>query len=124
MNPPKTKGIVTFYSQDNSRLMSEYMGVIFMEEKISSGRLHRLVLSDRHTGSVTGVNDVVSFDENEIVLDTDMGLLTVRGKELHVKRLTLEKGELDLEGQVDSLNYSSNAALKRSGDSFLNRLFK
>ena len=70
--------------------MSEYMGVIFMEEKISSGRLHRLVLSDRHTGSVTGVNDVVSFDENEIVLDTDMGLLTVRGKELHVKRLTLE----------------------------------
>ena len=47
--------------------MSEYMGVIFMEEKISSGRLHRLVLSDRHTGSVTGVNDVVSFDENEIV---------------------------------------------------------
>ena len=97
------------------------MGVIFMEEKISSGRLHRLVLSDRHTGSVTGV---VSFDENEIVLDTDMGLLTVRGKELHVKRLTLEKGELDLEGQVDSLNYSSNAALKRSGDSFLNRLFK
>ena len=102
----------------------KYYGGDLMEEKISSGRLRRLVLSDRHSGSVTGVNDVVSFDENEIVLDTDMGLLTVRGKELHVKRLTLEKGELDLEGQVDSLNYSSNAALKRSGDSFLNRLFK
>ena len=102
--------------------MSEYMGVIFMEEKISSGRLHRLVLSDRHTGSVTGVNDVVSFDENEIVLDTEMGLLTIRGKELHVKRLTLEKG--DLEGQIDSLNYSSNAALKHSGESFLSRLLK
>lgn len=104
--------------------MSEYMGVIFMEEKYHPAGFTLLVLSDRHTGSVTGVNDVVSFDENEIVLDTDMGLLTVRGKELHVKRLTLEKGELDLEGQVDSLNYSSNAALKRSGDSFLNRLFK
>ena len=83
-----------------------------MEEKISSGRLHRLVLSDRHSGSVTGVNDVVSFDENEIVLDTEMGLLTIRGK------------ELDLEGQIDSLNYSSNAALKRSGESFLSRLLK
>ena len=90
-----------------------------MEEKISSGRLHRLVLSDRHSGSVTGVNDVVSFDENEIVLDTEMGLLTIRGK-----GLTLEKGELDLEGQIDSLNYSSNAALKRSGESFLSRLLK
>lgn len=53
-----------------------------------------------------------------------MGLLTIRGKELHVKRLTLEKGELDLEGQIDSLNYSSNAALKHSGESFLSRLLK
>ena len=98
----------------------KYYGGDLMEEKISSGRLHRLVLSDRHSGSVTGVNDVVSFDENEIVLDTEMGLLTIRGKELHVKRLTLEKGELDL----DSLNYSSNAALKHSGESFLSRLLK
>ena len=71
-----------------------------MEEKISSGRLHRLVLSDRHSGSVTGVNDVVSFDENEIVLDTEVGLLTVRGKELHVKAAYAGKREeLDLEGQ-------------------------
>ena len=98
------------------------MGVIFMEEKISSGRLHRLVLSDRHTGSVTGVNDVVSFDENEIVLDTDMGLFDCQGKGTSCKAAYIGKGELDLEGQVDSLNYSSNAALKRSGDSFLNRL--
>jgi sporulation protein YabP len=95
-----------------------------MEEKIGSNRQHKLILQNRGKGNITGICDVVSFDENEIVLDTDMGLLTVRGKELHVKRLTLEKGELDLEGQVDSLNYSSNAALKRSGDSFLNRLFK
>ena len=41
----------------------------------------------------------MSFDENEIVLDTEMGLLTIRGKELHVKRLTLEKGELDLKAR-------------------------
>ena len=104
--------------------MSEYMGVIFMEEKISSGRLHRLVLSDRHTGSVTGVNDVVSFDENAVVLDTDMGLLTIKGKELHVSRLTLEKGEVDIEGTIDSMVYSSNEALRKSGESLFTRLFK
>ena len=103
--------------------MSEYMGVIFMEEKISSGRLHRLVLSDRHTGSVTGVNDVVSFDENEIVMDTDMGLLTIKGKDLHVSRLTVEKGEMEVEGQIDSLTYSSNEAYRKAGQSILARLF-
>ena len=93
-----------------------------MEERF--GGLHQIKLTNRKNGSKSGVVDVLSFDENEIVLDTDMGLLTVRGKELHVKRLTLEKGELDLEGQIDSLNYSSNAALKRSGESFLSRLLK
>ena len=70
----------------------KYYGGDLMEEKISSGRLHRLVLSDRHSGSVTGVNDVVSFDENEIVLDTEMGLLTIRGKELHVSGLRWKRG--------------------------------
>ena len=95
-----------------------------MEEKIGSNRQHKLILQNRGKGNITGICDVVSFDENEIVLDTEMGLLTIRGKELHVKRLTLEKGELDLEGQIDSLNYSSNAALKHSGESFLSRLLK
>lgn len=63
-----------------------------MEEKISR-RPHHLDLMNRGTGSVTGIQDVVAFDENQIVLDTDMGLLTVKGKGLHVSRLTLEKGE-------------------------------
>ena len=68
--------------------MSEYMGVIFMEEKISSGRLHRLVLSDRHTGSVTGVNDVVSFDENEI----GYGPFDCQGKGTSCKAAYIGKG--------------------------------
>lgn len=62
-----------------------------MEEKLN-GRLHKLVFQNRSAGSITGIADVVSFDENTIVLDTDMGLLTIKGKELHVSRLTLEKG--------------------------------
>ena len=61
-----------------------------MEEKISSGRLHRLVLSDRHTGSVTGVNDVVSFDENEIVLDAT-GRKNGRGAYVCLSQECLEK---------------------------------
>lgn len=94
-----------------------------MEERMSI-RSHRLSIENRNSGVLTGIRDVVSFDENQIVLDTDMGLLTLKGKDLHISRLTLEKGEVDLNGTVDSLVYSSNEALRRSGESLFTRLFK
>ena len=94
-----------------------------MEEKMNI-RPHKLTLENRGSGTVTGIREVVSFDENQVVLDTDLGLLTVKGKDLHVSRLTLEKGEVDLDGTIDSLNYSSNEALRKSGESLFTRLFK
>ncbi|WP_124065800.1 sporulation protein YabP [Clostridium sp. E02] len=94
-----------------------------MEEKVNI-RPHRLTIENRASGTMTGIREVVSFDESQIVLDTDMGLLTLKGKELHVSRLTLDKGEVDINGTVESLNYSSNEALRRSGESLLSRLFK
>ena len=93
-----------------------------MEEKL--GLSHKLELYNREKGTVTGVLDVISFDENTIVLETDMGLLTIKGKDLHVSRLSLEKGELDLEGHADSLVYSSNEGYRKSNQSLLSRLFK
>ena len=53
-----------------------------MDEKLNR-RPHRLEILNRGTGGVTGIQDVVSFDENQIILDTDMGLLTIKGKSLH-----------------------------------------
>ena len=76
-----------------------------MEE--NPGMAHKIVLNNRNQGNLTGILDVISFDENSIVLDTDMGLLTIKGKDLHVNRLSLEKGELDIEGRTDSLVYSA-----------------
>lgn len=94
-----------------------------MEEKLNR-RPHKLEISNRGMGSITGIQDVVSFDENQIILDTDMGLLTIKGKGLHVSRLTLEKGEVDIEGTFDSLLYSSNESYRKSGESLFSRLFK
>ena len=94
-----------------------------MEER-SGVRAHACRLENRNAASLTGVREVVSFDENQVVLDTELGLLTIKGKNLHMNRLTLEKGEADLEGQIDSLAYSSNEALHKSGESLFNRLFR
>ena len=94
-----------------------------MEEKIS-GRPHRLMMEDRGKMSMTGIVDVISFDEDQVVLDTDKGLLTIQGKDLCVSRLTLDKGGVDVDGQADSLVYSSNVSLRRSVESLLSRLFR
>lgn len=94
-----------------------------MEEKISTGS-HKMAIQNRKSALLTGVRDVIAFDENQVILDTELGLLTIKGKELHINRLTLEKGEADLEGQLDSLVYSSNEALHRSGESLFARLFR
>ena len=94
-----------------------------MEEKTGM-RPHRLMMQNRSSLSITGIRDVVSFDENQVILDTDLGLLTIKGKELHVSRLTLEKGEVDVDGTADSLVYSSNEAYRKSGESLFARLFR
>lgn len=94
-----------------------------MDEKTGI-RPHSCLLQNRSSVSLTGVREVVSFDENQVVMDTDLGLLTLKGKELHVSRLTVEKGEVDVEGTFDSLVYSSNEAYRKSGQSFIARLFK
>ena len=93
-----------------------------MEER-SGIRAPACRLENRNAASLTGVREVVSFDENQVVMDTDMGLLTIKGKDLHVSRLTVEKGEMEVEGQIDSLTYSSNEAYRKAGQSILARLF-
>ena len=87
-----------------------------MEE--NPGMAHKIVLNNRNQGNLTGILDVISFDENTIVLDTDMGLLTIKGKDLHVNRLSLEKGEIDIEGRTDSLVYSAGGGAKSGAQIF------
>lgn len=94
-----------------------------MDEK-QSVRPHTCCLQNRSSVKLTGVREVVSFDENQVVMDTDMGLLTLKGKELHVSRLTVEKGEVDITGTLDSLVYSSNEAYRKAGQSVFKRLFQ
>ena len=76
-----------------------------MEERQAS-RQHRVILTNRGTCALNGISDTLSFDVNEILLETEMGMLMIWGIDLHVNRLTLEKGEVDLSGKIDSIQYS------------------
>lgn len=94
-----------------------------MEEKIQQ-KAHKVLLSSRKNGSFSGIVDVLSFDVGEILLETEQGMLLIKGNDLHVNRLTLEKGEIDIEGRIDSLAYSDVKEYGKSGESILGRLFK
>ena len=82
---------------------------------------HQLLLNDRRLLSLSGVSDVDSFDETAVAASTSLGELSIRGRALQITRLSLETGELTLEGQIDSLQYTESSA--RSGG-FFSRLFR
>ena len=95
-----------------------------MEELNSTGRMHKVILTNRRTCTINGVNDVISFDIHEILLDTEQGMLMIKGDDLHVNRLTLEKGEVDVDGRIDSFTYSDSSGSSQRNESLLSKLFR
>ena len=94
-----------------------------MEEKTGM-KAHKVLLSNRKNGNFSGVVDVLSFDVAEILLETEQGMLLIKGNNLHVNRLSLEKGEVDIEGRIDSLAYSEVKDYGKQAESCFGRLFK
>lgn len=80
-------------------------------------KAHKIIINNRKTSVVTGVLDVLSFDLNEILLETEQGMLMVKGSDIHVNRLSLEKGEVDISGNIDSIAYSEIHAKAKQGES-------
>lgn len=66
---------------------------------------HKLQLNERESLTMTGVAEVVSFDENTVVLQTSLGLLVIQGQQLQLKNLTLEGGQVAVEGSIRVLSY-------------------
>lgn len=85
--------------------------------------LHNLVMENRKRIVLSGIKEVDGFTETEVSLYTDMGQLTVKGKNLHVDRFSTESGELVMVGDmVNSLVYSDK--MRRTPDNFITKLFK
>ena len=81
---------------------------------------HTVILEGREKLSVSGVVDVQSFDEEQVLLETVRGMLVVRGQGLHVERLQLEAGELIVQGEIGLMEYDDSVQPRSS---LLGRLF-
>lgn len=83
---------------------------------------HDIVMKNRKTLEITGVKEVESFDNEEFLLETTLGFLSVRGHHLHMKNLDLHEGVVSIEGKVDDLVYVDQTSNSSKG--FLGKLFK
>ena len=94
-----------------------------MEEKTIS-KNHKIVLNNRRTGSFTGILDVLSFDLGEVLLETELGMLQIKGRDLHVNRLNLEKGEADIDGEISAMIYSEFPGSLGKSSGLLGKIFR
>jgi sporulation protein YabP len=100
------------------------IGGFHMEEKkMLKSKPHNITIEGRERLIINGVRDVTSFDDNEVALDTEAGGLTIKGTNLHINKLSVDDGNLFVEGYIISCVYSDKIDIKRTG-SFLSNIFK
>ena len=93
-------------------------------KSINTGVIQNLILENREKVTITGVVDVLSFDDQIVIVETQLGLLTIKGEDLHINKLSLDSLEVIIEGQIFSLGYSDDDIRKKSSGSILGKIFK
>lgn len=93
------------------------------EKKTPKPKVQNLILENRERLSISGVIDVESFNDESVIVDTELGVLIVRGVDLHINKLNIDSSELSIEGDITSCEYSERDG-SRSKGGFFARMFK
>ena len=86
--------------------------------------VQNIVLENREKLSISGVLDVLSFDDQIVIIETELGLLTVKGENLRINKLSLDTTEVIVEGTIFNLSYSEKNLDKKSGSNIFGKIFK
>lgn len=100
---------------------------MIMDERknnLNTNLMQNLILENREKLSISGVNDVLSFDDQIVILETGLGLLTVKGENLRINKLSLDSEEVIVEGEINNLGYSERDIDRKGSNSFLGKIFK
>ena len=85
--------------------------------------IQNIVLENREKLSISGVLDVLSFDDQIVILETELGLLTVKGENLRINKLSLDTAEVIIDGEIYNLGYSEKDSNQKS-NGFLGKIFR
>ena len=86
--------------------------------------VQNLILENRKKLSVSGINDVLSFDDQVVMIETELGLLTVKGENLRINKLSIDTSEVIVEGEISFLSYSDKELEKQKSGGFMSKIFK
>ena len=90
----------------------------------SNNIIQNLILENREKLTITGVVDVLSFDDQIVIVETQLGLLTIKGEELRINKLSLDSSEVIIDGEIFNLGYSEAGMNKKSSGIILGKIFK
>lgn len=93
-------------------------------KQMTSTIIQNIILENREKLTISGVLDVLSFDDQVVIVETDLGLLTIKGENLRINKLSLDTTEVIVEGKISSLSYSERNLDKNSAGGFLGKIFK
>ena len=93
-------------------------------KSLSSTVIQNLVLENREKLSISGVLDVLSFDDQLVIVETELGLLNIKGENLRINKLSIDTSEVVIEGEIYSMVYSEKDSTKKGTTSFLGKIFK
>lgn len=94
-----------------------------MDKDIIAGN-HNITIVQRKSINITGVKKIENFDENEFLLETNMGYLMIKGSSLEIIKLDTYQGDVSIKGKIDSLNYLENSKKQEKSESVFSKLFK
>lgn len=92
-------------------------------KNLSTGVIQNLILENRGKLSISGVNDVLSFDDQVVMVETELGLLTVKGEGLRINKLSIDTSEVIVEGDISYLAYSDKE-MEKNKTSIISKIFK
>lgn len=93
-----------------------------IENNFAENLIQNIVLENRKKLNVSGVKDVLSFDDQVVIIETELGLLTIKGDNLKINKLNIDTSEVIVEGKINNLSYSENQAKSEGG--FFGKIFK
>ena len=91
---------------------------------INTAVVQNLILENRGKLSISGVLDVLSFDDQVVMIETELGLLTVKGENLRINKLSIDTSEVIVEGEISFLSYSDKEQEKQKSGGFISKIFK